>query len=146
MCVTCTKWLPKPSHQMRRLYAYINSKQAKCGLLGVSRNIYYYLNVARKTGTRWKRKYCAIPVFIFVVRRKKSHHLPLCCIVKGSQNNDRRADMPRCCKCRYITRVKIELVSNVSIFLLMARDVVILFCRTDLTISFFSRALVMGER
>ena len=76
------------------------------------------------------------------------HHstcLSLYCIVKGSQSNGRWADRLCYWKCQYTIRVEIEHSANIPNSWFMAHDVVICFCKVDLTMCVSSPVLVKGE-
>ena len=71
MCVSYTQWLPKSSHQVKGPHVDIECKQVTYGLFGASRHVYGHHNAACRTGTRLKRRHCAIPVSSCVVRRTR---------------------------------------------------------------------------
>ena len=75
----------------------------------------------------------------------QSHRFSLCCIVKGSWSNGHQVDRPLCYKCRPTVWMETGRAANIPISWLLVHDVVIQFCRADLTICLSSRALVMGE-
>ena len=67
----------------------------------------------------------------------------LCCFVKGSQRDCRWTDRPCCCKHWRTIWAESECATNIPISWLMVCDVVIWFCRADLTICLSTQALVM---
>ncbi|GFU71467.1 hypothetical protein TNCV_2378541 [Trichonephila clavipes] len=54
--------------QVQGLYSYIENKQATSGLLEAPSPAYGHQNTVRRTETRLKRRQCATPVSIFIVR------------------------------------------------------------------------------
>lgn len=58
----------------------------------------------------------------------------------------RRADTPRRCKRRCTVQANTGHAANMAISWLVVSDVVVQFCKADLTIRLYSRPLVMGGR
>ena len=110
-------------------------------ILGASRNINGHQNTTRRIGTSLKRRHCAFYVWSFIVRCQS---LSLHCIIK--RNNGSRADIPRSCRCQCTVRAKALRAANMSTSWLIVFDVIILFYRSDLTISLSCRVLVTGGR
>lgn len=125
----------------------IECKQVTCVLLGDSRHVYSYQNIACRTET-YRKKTRLYPFCIHLCRlahqSHQSHHLSLCCTIKQSHSNGCRGDSPCCWNRHRTVRADTEWASNISISCLMVCCVVVLFSKANVTVYLYSRALVMG--
>ena len=128
MCMSCTQWLSKPSHEVQIPYTNIECKEATCIFLRASRHITTIKILHAEFRLVWKW-HCTIPVSSFVRHCPLSHHFSVCCIIKESQSNDRWADRPHCCKCNHTIQVETGHAAKMSISRIMVHDVIIQFRR-----------------
>lgn len=116
------------------------SKQATRGLHGASRHTAIRILHAEVVLV-WKKILC----YSCIQLRRSTYQsvcLSHCCVVKGSRSYGRLAAS----NVNAPYEQKLGVLQNMFISWLMVRDVVELFCRTDLTIWQSSRALFIGGR
>ena len=88
-------------------------------------------NAARRTGICLKRRHCAIPVFSIVVVR----HIRVAFVLYAALSVETEV----------MVQSETGRATNMPISRQMVRDVVIRFCRANLTVCRFFLALVIGE-
>ncbi|GFY11060.1 hypothetical protein TNCV_4470461 [Trichonephila clavipes] len=66
MCLSFTQWLPKVSHQVQDPLPILNASRQRV-VYSRPPGTYTDINIARRTGTRLKRRYCATSESSFVI-------------------------------------------------------------------------------
>lgn len=146
MCVSYTQCQPKTSHQVQSPYVNIEYKQATSVLLGVSRYVYGHQNSLRRTRISERATLCHFLYPSLSFDAPESPSLSILHWQGKIHGIGRHTDSPRCCKRRRTLWADTVRATNMSICCLIVRYVVVLFCKTNLTIYLYSRAFFMGGR
>lgn len=140
MCLSCTQWLPKPSHKIQVAIATSNVN-SRWVFSSKPPDTYKAIRILyEKQELVWKND--IVPLLHSALSFSAPFSL---CFVKGSCSNGRGADSPRRYKHRRTVRADTGCAENMPIFWLMLRAVAVQFCSAYL-ISLFPGPLVIGGR